>query len=111
MGNPIVGANAQVMCMHGAPAKSIRPNPRVTVGGVPVLTFLPAMMVSGCPNMTQSVPPAPFPCVTGLWDASAVSQKVTVEGDPVVLSNSTAKCLPTNLGVSIVPGQMRVMAT
>lgn len=108
MGKPVVTAENQITCSHGSPAKSVKPNPKVLVGGQPVLTCMPQVVVSGCPNQ---VGPAKVPCTTGVWNPGSTSQKVFVGGDPVVLASSAAIVMPLGMGVIIPPGQVKVMAT
>jgi len=95
---------ATVLCMHAGQAQPTVPNPRVTVGGQPVVNQTGAYMVAGC-----AFPPPPTgngPCVTAQWVTAAV--RVRSGGVPVLLQDSQAVCVPTGTGLNVVVTQMRV---
>jgi len=82
---------ATVLCAHGGQAMPTVPNPRVKVGGQPVVTQPTVYTVAGC-----AMPPPPAgngPCVTAQWVTGAL--RVTVGGMPVLLQDSQALCVPT----------------
>ncbi len=94
---------ATVMCMHGGQAQPTAPNPRVLVGGQPVVTLAAPYAVAGCPF----VPPGGNgPCVTAQWVTSAT--RVLAGGQPVLLQDSQAVCMPTGTGLLIILTQLRV---
>lgn len=81
------------------------PVPRVMVSGQPVATIAAPYVVAGCPF----VPPAPGPCVTGLWVVGAV--RVMALGQPVAIQTGVAVCVPTGTPLLPVVVQLRVSAT
>ena len=60
---------ATVLCAHGGQAQPTAPNPRVKVGGQPVVTQAAPYTVAGCPF---NVSGAPVPCVTAQWVTAAL---------------------------------------
>jgi hypothetical protein len=94
---------ATVLCAHAGQAQPTAPNPRVKVGGQPVVTQAAPYAVSGCPF---NVSGAPVPCVTAQWVTAAV--RVRAGGLPVLLQDSQAICAPNGTPVSIVMTQVRV---
>jgi uncharacterized Zn-binding protein involved in type VI secretion len=94
---------ATVLCAHSGQAQPTAPNPRVKVGGQPVVTQAAPYTVSGCPF---NVSGAPVPCVTAQWVTAAV--RVRAGGLPVLLQDSQAICAPNGTPVSIVMTQVRV---
>lgn len=99
----LLHAGATVLCMHGGQAQPTAPNPRVRVGGQPIVTQAAPHAVAGCPfNVSGS----PVPCVTAQWVTAAT--RVRAGGVPVLLQDSLAVCAPNGTGVSIVMTQTRV---
>jgi hypothetical protein len=97
---------ATVMCMHGGQAQPTAPNPRVLVGGQPIVTQSAPYVVAGCPF----VPPGGNgPCVTAQWIVAAT--RVLSNGVPVLLQDSQAICTPTGTGLNILVTQVRVKGT
>jgi len=92
---------ATVLCAHGGQAMPTSPNPRVTVGGQPVVTQAAPYTVAGCPF----VPPANGPCVTAQWIVGAT--RVLVGGQPALLQDSQATCTPTGTPLTVVVTQVR----
>ena len=102
----LLHVGATVMCMHGGQAMPTAPNPRVRVGGQPVVTQPTVYTVAGCPF----VPPGGNgPCVTAQWVSAAT--RVRVGGMPVLLQDSQAVCAPTGTPLNIVVTQIRVKGT
>lgn len=95
---------ATILCVHGGQAQATAPNPRVMVDGQPVVTLAAPHVVSGCPFTTPSG--APLPCVTAQWMTSAT--RVMVGGQPVLLQDSQATCIPNGTGVTVALTQVRV---
>ncbi len=98
----LLDMGATVMCLHGGQAQPMVPNPRVKVGGQPVVTQAGAYTIAGC----SFVPPAPGPCVTAQWLMGAT--RVMAGGVPVLLQDSQALCAPTSTGLNIIVTQVRV---
>jgi hypothetical protein len=94
---------ATVLCAHGGQAQPTAPNPRVLVGGQPVVTQLAPHAVVGCPF---NVSGAPSPCVTAQWVTGAL--RVLVGGAPALLQDSQAICAPNGTPVNIIVTQVRV---
>lgn len=103
----ILHQGATVLCMHAGQAQPTAPNPRVKVGGQPVVTQPTVYTIAGC-----TLPPpnaANGPCVSGSWVTAAT--RVRVGGIPVLLQDSQAVCAPTGTGLNVVVTQVRVKAT
>ena len=61
----LLHVGATVLCAHGGQAQPTAPNPRVKVGGQPIVTLPTVYTVAGC-----TLPPPPAangPCVTAQW--------------------------------------------
>jgi hypothetical protein len=99
----LLHVSATVLCVHGGQAQATAPNPRVKVGGQPVVTQSAPHTVAGCPFST---PGGPLPCVTAQWITAAT--RVRAGGVPVLLQDSQAVCAPNGTGVNIVMTQVRV---
>ena len=95
---------ASVQCIHGGTATPTMPSPRVTASGSPVTTEPPPYAVVGC----QLKPNAGGPCVTGAWMTAA--RRVTVGGQPLLLQDSQATCVPTGTPLMVISTQTRVKA-
>lgn len=93
---------ATVLCAHGGQAQPTAPNPRVKVGGQPVVTQPIPYAIAGC----GLLPIAGGPCVTGMWVVGAM--RVKVGGMPVLLQDSVASCVPTGTPLNVVVTQVRV---
>jgi hypothetical protein len=98
----LLHVGATVLCMHGGQATPTSPNPRVKVGGQPVVTQPAPYTVAGCPFVVGSVA---SPCVTAQWVTAAL--RVRASGQPVLLQDSQAVCAPNGTGVNIVVTQVR----
>lgn len=94
---------ATVMCAHAGQAQPTAPNPRVMVGGQPVVTQTAPYTVAGCPF---NVSGAPSPCVTAQWVTGAT--RVFAGGQPVLLQDSQAICTPNGTPLTVVVTQVRV---
>lgn len=93
--------NAQLQCPHGGLATPSAPNPRVTVGGMAIVTMPRQHVIAGCPGVPSSMPP----CITASWVSSAT--RITAGGEPVLLIDSQAQ---TNnaLPLTVLSTQQRV---
>ena len=95
---------ATVMCAHAGQAQPTAANPRVMVGGQPIVTQSTMYTIAGCPFTTPAG--APMPCVTGQWVLAAT--RVLAGGQPVLLQDSQAVCIPNGTPLNIVVTQTRV---
>ena len=95
---------ATVLCMHAGQAQPTAPNPRVKVGGQPIVTQSAPYTVAGCPFTTPTA--VPLPCVTAQWVTGAL--RVRAGGVPVLLQDSQAVCAPNGTGVNVLVTQVRV---
>lgn len=102
----LLHVGATVLCAHAGQAQPTSPNPRVMVGGQPVVTQAASYTVAGCPFTTGG---NPFPCVTAQWVVGAT--RVFAGGQPVLLQDSRAICTPTGTPLNIVVTQVRVRGT
>lgn len=100
----LLHVGATVSCMHAGQAQPMVSNPRVRVGGQPVVNQTGTYTIAGC-----SLPPPPAangPCVTAQWVSGAV--RVRSNGLPLLLQDSQAICVPTGTGLNAVATQVRV---
>ena len=94
---------AAVLCSHAGQGQPTVVNPRVTVSGQPTVTIASPYVVAGC-----ALPPPPAangPCVTAQFVTSAT--RVTSNGQPLLLLDSQALCVPTGTPLLIVMTQTR----
>ncbi|MEO7052012.1 MAG: hypothetical protein ABI128_10140 [Rhodanobacter sp.] len=97
---------ASVLCAHAGQAQASAPNPRVTLSGQPSVTIAGAWLIAGC-----SLPPPPAangPCVSAQFVTAAT--RVTSSGQPLLLIDSQAICVPTGTPLLAVASQTRVTA-
>jgi hypothetical protein len=95
---------ATVLCSHAGQAQPTAVNPRVLVGGQPTVTLTAPYVVAGC-----ALPPPPAangPCVTAQFVTAAT--RITSTGQPLLLLDSQAICVPTGTPLMIVLTQIRV---
>ena len=95
---------ATVLCAHAGQAQPTAPNPRVKVGGQPIVTLPTIYTVAGC-----TLPPPPAangPCVTAQFVMGAT--RVLAGSQPVLLQDSQAICVPTGTPLTIAVTQVRV---
>jgi hypothetical protein len=100
----LLHVGATVLCAHGGQAQPTMPNPRVTVMGQPVVCMTAPYVVAGC-----AMPPPIFgngPCITAMWVTAAT--RITSNGQPVLLLDSVAICVPTGTPLIIAATQTRV---
>ena len=98
---------ATVLCAHAGQAQPTVPNPRVLVSNLPTVLLPTPYVIAGC-----TLPPPPAangPCVTAQFVTSAV--RVTSNGQPLLLLDSQAICVPTGTPLMIVLTQTRVTGT
>lgn len=102
----VLHVGATVMCAHGGQAQPTVPNPRVLVGGQPIVMQSAPYVVAGCPFVP---PPGNGPCVTAQWVVGAT--RVLASGVPVLVQSSQAICAPTGTPLLILVTQVRVTGT
>ena len=107
MANYMLDTSSTVLCTHAGQAQAAGSNPRVKMGGQPIVTQTNSYTVSGC-----SLPPPSAgngPCVSAQWTSAAT--RVKAGGTAVLTKDSQAVCAPTGTGLNIINTQMRVKAT
>ncbi|MBD2520096.1 hypothetical protein H6G93_35170 [Nostoc sp. FACHB-973] len=92
---------ALVQCAHAGMAQPTAINPRVRVGGQPVVTQSSTYTIAAC-GLTGSAPP----CATAQWVTAAT--RVKAGGMPVLMQDSQAICTPTGTPLSVITTQTRV---
>ena len=98
---------AQVMCAHAGQAQPTVPNPRVLVSGQPTVAMTSPYVIAGC---TFPPPPAANgPCVSAQFVMG--STRVTSNGQPLLLLDSQAVCVPTGTPLIIAMTQTRATGT
>jgi hypothetical protein len=93
------------MCAHGGQAQPTVPNPRVLVSGQPTVTIAAPYVVAGC-----AMPPPSAgngPCVTAQFVTAAT--RILSNGQPLLLIDSQAVCVPT--GTPLIPSVTQVRVT
>jgi hypothetical protein len=100
----LLHAGATVTCLHAGPAQPSAPNPRVTVMGMPTTTLAAGYTIAGCtlPAITSGAPP----CASATWITTAT--RLTSNGQPLLLLDSQATCIPTGTPLLILATQTRV---
>jgi hypothetical protein len=105
MSGTLLHLGTTVQCMHTGQAQPKVSNPRVKVGGRPIVTRASTYTIAGCALTGTSNPP----CTAAQWQTSAT--RVRAGGVPVLLKDSQARCVPTGTGLKIVATQGRVKGT
>ena len=103
----LVHVGATVLCSHAGQAQPTVPNPRVSVSGQPTVAMTSPYVVAGC-----AFPPPPAangPCVSGQFLTGSV--RITSNGQPLLLLDSQALCVPTGTPLLITVTQTRVTGT
>jgi hypothetical protein len=104
MPGPLLHVGATVLCAHGGQAQPTVPNPRVMLSGQPSVTMSGPYVIAGCPFVAGS---SPLPCVTGQWVVAAT--RVLSSGQPLVLMDSQAVCVPNGTPLLPTVAQVRVV--
>jgi hypothetical protein len=99
----ILHQGATVICMHAGQAQPTTANPRVKVGGQPIVTQGSQHAIAACSLSGSGSTP---PCTTAQFVTAAT--RVRAGGQPVLLQDSQAVCTPTGTGLQIPVCQMRV---
>ena len=94
---------ATVLCSHAGQAQPTVVNPRVLVSGQPTVALPGPWVVAGC--VLPPPPAANGPCVTAQFVTSAT--RVLSNGQPLLLLDSQAICVPTGTPLLIVLTQTR----
>jgi hypothetical protein len=100
----LLHVGATVLCSHAGQAQPTVPNPRVLVSGQPTVTLPTPYIIAGC-----ALPPPPAangPCVTAQFVSAAT--RLTSNGQPVLLQDSQATCVPTATPLLVTVTQVRV---
>lgn len=105
MPGQLLHQSAIVMCLHAGQAQPVVANPRVTVGGQPIVTQTTMHTIAGCTLPSSGTPG----CVAAQWITAAT--RVQAGGVPVLLSDSQAICASPGTGVTVVFTQTRVRGT
>ena len=98
---------ATVLCSHAGQATPTVVNPRALVSGQPTVLISSPYVVAGC-----ALPPPPAangPCVTAQFVSAAT--RITSNGQPLLLLDSQAICVPTGTPLLIVATQTRATGT
>jgi hypothetical protein len=98
---------ATVLCSHAGQAQPTLANPRVMVSGMPTVTLPTPYVIAGC-----AFPPPPAgngPCVTAQFITGSV--RILSNGQPLLLFDSQALCVPTGTPTIIAVTQTRVVGT
>jgi hypothetical protein len=98
---------ATVLCSHAGQAQPTLVNPRVLVLGMPTVTLPTPYVIAGC-----AFPPPPAangPCVTAQFITGSV--RILANGQPLLLFDSQALCVPTATPTIIAVTQTRVVGT
>lgn len=104
MPGPLLHVGGVVTCLHAGQATPTVPNPRVTVSGQPTVLVTSPYAVAGC-----TLPPPPGangPCVSAQFVTSAL--RITSNGQPLLLMDSQALCVPTGQPLLVTGTQTRV---
>jgi hypothetical protein len=107
MPGAIVHQGAMVQCAHVGNATPSSAVSRVSVVGQAVVVQPGPWTIAGCtlppPNAGNG------PCLTATFSTAAI--RVTVMGQPVLLVDSIATCVPTSTPLQVRTTQTRVTAT
>lgn len=102
MGTNLLDAGATVQCDHAGTAQPLTPSTRVKAGGQAIVTQASPYSIAGCSLSSSGSPP----CATANYVTAAT--RVKASGQPVLLSNSSAVCVPTGGGLTARVTQTRV---
>jgi hypothetical protein len=95
---------ATMLCSHAGQAQPTLPQPRVLVSGQPGVTITGPWVIAGCTMPPPAV--GTGPCVSAQFVTAAT--RVLAAGQPVLLMDSQAVCMPTGTLLVAVAAQMRV---
>src|SRR5688500_13776227 len=84
----ILDTSANILCPHVGRISYVTLNTRVFINGQPAVTQGDTFLISGCVfNVTSS----PHPCILVKW--LSASLRIKINGQPVILSNSSGICV------------------
>ena|ERR1700680_2966418 len=98
----ILQADATMNCPHGGSATPAQLDSRVTVDGQPIATLSSGFVIAGCTLSGNAR------CLTAHFVTAA--NRVTANGQPVLLRDSEAVCEPSGTPLVIGQTQTRVSA-
>ncbi len=106
MPGPVLTSTTTVQCAHVGMGTPVTPNPRVSIGGQPVVTIATTYTIAGCtfPAISSGGPP----CVTAQFTTAAT--RVTAGGQPLLLADSQGISMPNGTPLIVIPNQVRVTA-
>jgi len=106
MPGPVLISTTTVQCAHVGMGTPVTPNPRVSIGGQPVVTIATTYTIAGCtfPAISSGGPP----CVTAQFTTAAT--RVTAGGQPLLLADSQGISAPNGTPLIVIPNQVRVTA-
>jgi len=106
MPGPVLTSTTTVQCAHVGLGTPVTPNPRVSIGGQPVVTIATTYTIAGCtfPAISSGGPP----CVTAQFTTAAT--RVTAGGQPLLLADSQGISMPNGTPLIVIPNQFRVTA-
>ncbi len=106
MPGPVLISTTTVQCAHVGLGTPVTPNPRVSIGGQPVVTIATTYTIAGCtfPAISSGGPP----CVTAQFTTAAT--RVTAGGQPLLLADSQGISMPNGTPLIVIPNQFRVTA-
>jgi len=104
MGGFLLHVGAAATCTHGGHAQPTAANPRVMVAGMPTLTISAPYAISGC--ALPPPPAAPGPCIAAHFITAAT--RITSFGQPLLLTDRRAQCVPSGLPHIVGASQRRV---
>jgi hypothetical protein len=105
----LLHVGATVVCSHAGEAQPDVPNLRVRVTGQPTVTVAAPYTVEGC-----TLPPPDAgngPCVSAKFTLETSAQRITSNGQPLLLFASQAICTPSGTPLKIMETQTRVSGT
>ena len=106
MPGPLLHVGASVLRAHAGTATPSAPNPRVMLSGQPSVTMAAPYLVAGCPFTTGT---NPMPCVSAQWVVAAT--RVFSNGQPLLLMDSQAVCVPNGTPLMPLMAQTRVIGS
>jgi hypothetical protein len=95
---------ATVFCAHAGQAQPMVTNPSVTVNGKPTVTLAAPYTIVGCAQPPLFL--GSGPCVTAQFVSAAT--RLTSNGQPLLLQDSQAICVPTATPLFVTVVQTRV---
>jgi hypothetical protein len=109
MGDPMLTADATVLCPHGGQG-TITPSQAAVVAGDTVCTQADQVTIAGCPFMVGT---NPSPCVSVQWQTASAA--TTAGGTAILTTGSQGLCLNPAAApqgsVVLVPAQIAAVAT